>query len=256
MTSGRWSAAACCSRVSPSRCRCSSQAQAQQRVIYVSALDEKGAPVAGLGPSDFVVREDKVAREVLSVAPATEPMQIALLVDNSQAAEPYIRDLREALTGVHQRDRRRPARREAPGRGHHASASGRRSTPTTRTDLQQAVKGAQRIFATARQRRLPARRHHRNVEGHQEARVAAPGHRRGHHGRPRAERSRRTRRCSNRCATSGAAFHVIVVGRPGHHRPGPHDGARPRHAQTGGRYDTVLDRHRPHAAHEAARRRS
>jgi len=38
-----------------------------------------------------------VAREVLRVGPADEPMQIALLVDNSQAAEGYIRDYREAL---------------------------------------------------------------------------------------------------------------------------------------------------------------
>ena len=42
-----------------------------------ASLDETGAPVPDLGPSDFVVREDNVAREVLSVAPATEPMQIA-----------------------------------------------------------------------------------------------------------------------------------------------------------------------------------
>ena len=37
-------------------------------------------------PADFIVREDNVAREVLRVAPADDPMQIALLVDNSQAA--------------------------------------------------------------------------------------------------------------------------------------------------------------------------
>src|SRR5690242_6905641 len=73
------------------------QAQALQRSVYASALDPSGAPVPNLGPSDFVVREDKVAREILSVAPATDPMQIALLVDNSQAGEQYTRDYREAL---------------------------------------------------------------------------------------------------------------------------------------------------------------
>jgi hypothetical protein len=72
-------------------------AQAQQRVVYVSALDTNGAPVADLAPTDVVVREDDVAREVIRVAPADEPMQIALLVDNSQEAEPHIRDMREAL---------------------------------------------------------------------------------------------------------------------------------------------------------------
>ena len=54
-----------------------------------------GAPTSV--PSDFVVREDNVAREVLKVAPATEPMQIALLVDNSQAARDYISHYRQAL---------------------------------------------------------------------------------------------------------------------------------------------------------------
>jgi hypothetical protein len=72
-------------------------AQAQQRAVYVSALDKSGTPVAELAPSDVIVREDDVTREVLQIAPATEPMQIAIMVDNSQAAEPYIRDYREAL---------------------------------------------------------------------------------------------------------------------------------------------------------------
>jgi hypothetical protein len=49
----------------------------------------------GLGVDDFTVREDNVAREILKVGPATDPMQIALLVDDSAAAGgaiPYIRD--------------------------------------------------------------------------------------------------------------------------------------------------------------------
>src|ERR1700676_1718076 len=40
-------------------------AQAIQRAMYVSALTDAGAPIPGLGPSDFVVREDKMAREIL-----------------------------------------------------------------------------------------------------------------------------------------------------------------------------------------------
>jgi hypothetical protein len=72
-------------------------AQAIQRSMYVSVLNEADAPVSDLGPSDFLVREDNVAREVLHVAPADDPMQIAVLVDNSQAARDYVRDIRVAL---------------------------------------------------------------------------------------------------------------------------------------------------------------
>ncbi len=65
--------------------------------MYVSVLNGAGAPVTDLGPSDFVVREDNAAREVLRVAPADEPMQIAVLADNSQAARNSIRDIRVGL---------------------------------------------------------------------------------------------------------------------------------------------------------------
>lgn len=74
--------------------------QAEQRSLYVSVVDADGRPVSGLGPSDFIVREDGVAREVLRVGAATEPMDIAVLVDTSQAAEPFIRDLRQAVEAL------------------------------------------------------------------------------------------------------------------------------------------------------------
>ena len=75
------------------------RAQAAERHLYVSALDPNGAPVANLGVTDFVVREDGVAREVLRVRRATDPMQIALVVDTSQAATDAILDIRDALSG-------------------------------------------------------------------------------------------------------------------------------------------------------------
>ena len=74
-------------------------AQAKERVAYVTAWDEKThAPVTGLGPDAFNVREDAVRREVLRVEPATSPMPVAILVDNTQAARNNISDIRKALT--------------------------------------------------------------------------------------------------------------------------------------------------------------
>lgn len=74
------------------------RAQTLQRGIYASVLDKEGKPVAGLTPADFVVREENLSREILRVEPATAPMQIALLVDNSARSGGNIRDIREALT--------------------------------------------------------------------------------------------------------------------------------------------------------------
>jgi len=74
-------------------------AQANERVAYVSAWDEKTrVPVTGLGTDAFVVREDGAQREILRVTPATTPMPIAILVDNTQAADIHISEIRRALT--------------------------------------------------------------------------------------------------------------------------------------------------------------
>ena len=71
--------------------------QGIERSMYVSVVDQTGAPAPNLGPADFMVREDNVLREVLRVVPATDPMQIAILIDNSTAAAPQVADIRRAL---------------------------------------------------------------------------------------------------------------------------------------------------------------
>ena len=71
--------------------------QARERSLYVSMLDRSGAPVPDLGPPDFLVREDGLAREVLRVEPATDPMDIAILLDNSTAAAAAVPQMRRAL---------------------------------------------------------------------------------------------------------------------------------------------------------------
>jgi hypothetical protein len=72
-------------------------AQAIQRAMYVSVVNEAGAPVPDLGTTDFVIREDNVAREVLRVEPAVDPMQVAVLVDTSAASRDNISHMRQAL---------------------------------------------------------------------------------------------------------------------------------------------------------------
>ncbi len=73
-------------------------AQARERTLFVSALDKDGKPVEGLGPDAFVVREDGARREVIRVSRATEPIDVALLVDNSTASAEAIVHLRNALS--------------------------------------------------------------------------------------------------------------------------------------------------------------
>lgn len=95
---GRWSrlvvtlAAGClCLAAAPAG------AQSRERTLYVTARDAQGAVVAQLTPDNVTVREDGVAREVLRVAPATAPLQIALLVDDGAASARHTTNFRDAL---------------------------------------------------------------------------------------------------------------------------------------------------------------
>jgi VWFA-related protein len=74
-------------------------AQTRERVAYVSVIDSKTqAPVPDASPEAIAIREDGVRREILRMTRASSPMPIAIVVDNSQAMEPAITDLREAQT--------------------------------------------------------------------------------------------------------------------------------------------------------------
>ena len=72
-------------------------AQADERVIYTSVVDKDGTPVLDLTIKDFIVREDGQAREILRVARDNDPLQIALLVDNSVSMRPRLSMLRKAV---------------------------------------------------------------------------------------------------------------------------------------------------------------
>jgi VWFA-related protein len=73
------------------------QAGAREQTLYVSAVDSKSEPVEGLTPADFIVTEDDRRREILRVSRAVEPIDIALLVDNSASSSQAISSIREGL---------------------------------------------------------------------------------------------------------------------------------------------------------------
>ncbi len=72
-------------------------ARTLDRDLFVSVVDQTGEPVTGLDAREFVIREDGRVREILRVRRATDPIDLAILVDNSQAAGSSMLDLRRAL---------------------------------------------------------------------------------------------------------------------------------------------------------------
>ena len=123
------------------------RSSSRERALYVSVVDQNGAPVPNLGPSDFVVKEDNMTREVLRVQPAEDPMQIALLVDTSQAAQDHISHMRQALPGF-ATDMTNP---NAAGRKNEIAVIGIGERPTILSeysaDPAQVKKGIDRIWA-------------------------------------------------------------------------------------------------------------
>lgn len=79
--------------------RVQAQAKGRTRDVYVTITDKSGAPAKDVAITDFTIREDNQAREVLAVGPAKAPMRIALLVDNSQATQPMTNEVRLAVSG-------------------------------------------------------------------------------------------------------------------------------------------------------------
>ena len=94
-----------CSFVASASGQDAQRADARTRDIYVSAVDRQGNPVTGLTAADLVVKEDGATREVLEVKRATEPLQIAVLIDDSSAASDATSFLRDGLLAFLERMR-------------------------------------------------------------------------------------------------------------------------------------------------------
>jgi len=65
--------------------------------MFVSVLDQADSPVLTLGVPDFIVREDGRVREVLRARRAADVIDIALLVDTSQALGTQVNDVRKGI---------------------------------------------------------------------------------------------------------------------------------------------------------------
>src|SRR5262249_13062503 len=70
----------------------------RERTLFVSVVDKNGEPVSDLSAKAFIVREDRVHREILRVLPADEPMDIAVLIDNSTALGNDLTFFRDGLS--------------------------------------------------------------------------------------------------------------------------------------------------------------
>jgi hypothetical protein len=59
------------------------RAQDRTRRVYFSALDRNGAVVSDLAAAEVTVKEGGKDREITAVRPASEPLQVAILVDDN-----------------------------------------------------------------------------------------------------------------------------------------------------------------------------
>jgi hypothetical protein len=73
-------------------------AAAEDKTIFLSALDGSSKPVTDLKLEDVRLREDGADREIVSVKPSTQPLSVMLLADTTAGAEPFVQDIRKALS--------------------------------------------------------------------------------------------------------------------------------------------------------------
>ena len=74
-----------------------SAAWAQDRQLFMLVTDSTGQPVTDVVPDEVVVEQAGAACTVKDVQPETGPMKVALLVDNSDAANRSLNSLRDGL---------------------------------------------------------------------------------------------------------------------------------------------------------------
>lgn len=76
------------------------QRENRERGILVSVSTSNDTPVPDMKATEFAVRENDVAREVLRVSPAPPPSHVYVMVDDSQATQALVQYIRPAIIGV------------------------------------------------------------------------------------------------------------------------------------------------------------
>jgi hypothetical protein len=72
-------------------------AQTTSKRLFVKAVDRSGAPVRDLTAADFFLAEGKSARKIIRVVPASAPVRIVMLVDDSKGMSSALTDIRRGL---------------------------------------------------------------------------------------------------------------------------------------------------------------
>ena len=65
----------------------------------MAALDADDKPVPGLTKDTWAVREDGTDRTVVDAKPATDPLDVVLMIDTSNTSQASISELRAGLQG-------------------------------------------------------------------------------------------------------------------------------------------------------------
>src|SRR6476646_1958220 len=83
--------------VAPPRASTSVLQKGGTRTVFAAAMDGENNPVTGMTKQEWGVREDGVNREIVDLKPATQPLDIVLMVDTTKSIYPSVNELRSAL---------------------------------------------------------------------------------------------------------------------------------------------------------------
>src|SRR5690348_7245417 len=71
--------------------------KSSNKTAFAAALDGGLNPVAGMTKEEWAVREDGVDRVVVDVKPATQPLDIVLMIDTSKSVALNVNELRDGV---------------------------------------------------------------------------------------------------------------------------------------------------------------